>query len=69
MTAYFRGALFIKVPGVVPCNTRRILVKKGERWHSERDALGVRFYSTVFLLKHDPNTVGVTPTLHQVGGA
>ena len=36
---------------------------------SERDALGVRFYLTVFLLKHDPNIFRVTPTLRQVRGA
>ena len=47
MTVYFRGALFLNHQGV-PCDTRNILVKKRERWHSERNALGVLFYSQYF---------------------
>ena len=43
-----QGCTVSKLPGGVPCNTRNILVKKRERWHSERNALGVLFYSQYF---------------------
>ena len=48
MTVYFWGALFLKIPRGVPCNTRNILVKKTERWHSERDAFVVRLPNRIF---------------------